>query len=151
MLEQNIKFQEEYKRLDNLCKDCYDTQEGVSYYIGEMERNWSQGVRYVFAWEDTYYELKRVRWIRNQLAHEIGTFDSDIVEEYDLHFVVELCDKILNREDPLAKIYSANNKFNKVSIATNKTDFINQEISKEDQGEKGFLSKLFDKIKRLFK
>ena len=24
-----------------------------------------------------------MRWIRNQLAHEIGTFDSDIVEEYE--------------------------------------------------------------------
>ena len=35
MLEQNINFQEKYKSLDNLCKDCYNSQEGVSEYIGK--------------------------------------------------------------------------------------------------------------------
>ncbi len=107
MLTLNLEFQEEYKRLDRLCKDCLSNAEGVSEYIRQMESTPWCNRRYALTWEDDYQQLKHVRWVRNQLAHEVGTLNSDICTEADLDWVKRFYNRIINGSDPFAVIRKA--------------------------------------------
>ena len=104
MLDLNVRFQEEYKRLDKLCKDCLSSTEGVSEYIREMESTPVKDIRYSDTWEYDYKRLKRIRWIRNQLAHEVGTLESDICTEDDLRWTCSFIDRMMNGTDPFSTI-----------------------------------------------
>lgn len=64
-----ILFFEEYKKLDNLCKDLFKSDRGVSQHIEEMECTPLSKSRLVESWQDDYKMLKHVRWIRNNIAH----------------------------------------------------------------------------------
>lgn len=107
MIELNVRFQEQYKQLDALCKDLFSSKEGVSVYISEMELTDFQFRKYVYNWESIYKTLKHLRWIRNQLAHEVGAFNSDICTDYDLKCLTDFYNSILNRTDPLAIVGQA--------------------------------------------
>lgn len=151
MLEQNINFQEKYKSLDNLCKDCYNSQEGVSEYIRQMDKYMLEGKRLVKDWENEYSNLKHVRWIRNQLAHEVGTLNSDIVEENDILFLSNFYNKIINANDALSvlrKIKSEQIKSKHTKVNVNATREKSVQPTKK---EAGFLSKLLNKIKNFLK
>jgi len=149
MIEQNIEFQEQYKKLDNLCKDCYNSREGVSEYIKQMDNCWLQGAKLVNEWEYLYKMLKHVRWIRNQLAHEVGTLNSDIVEEKDLLFVCDFYNKILHVEDPLSIMRKNQNSQKQKTIQPHPTTPSNTIYQQKDN--QSFLSKIFNKLKKLFK
>lgn len=107
MLDLNIEFQEEYKRLDRLCKDYLSRKEGVTEYIRQMESTPWNHRQYVPTWENDYKQLKHIRWVRNQLAHEVGTLESDICTEYDLDWVRSFYDRIMNGSDPFTIIRKA--------------------------------------------
>lgn len=107
MLTLNLEFQEEYKRLDRLCKDYLSNTEGISEYIRQMESTLCSDCRYVFTWEDDYKQLKHVRWVRNQLAHEVGTLNSDICTEDDLDWIQSFYNRIMNGSDPFTVIRKA--------------------------------------------
>ncbi len=143
MIEQNINFQELYKKLDNLCKVCYNSQEGVSEYIRQMDKYMFDGKRFVQHWEIEYDSLKHVRWIRNQLAHEVGTLNSDIVEDDDILFVSNFYDKIINANDPLSKLRKSNQN--------KSTSQYTQTRPLSTKNKPRFLSKLLNKIKNFFK
>jgi hypothetical protein len=151
MVEQNIYFQELYKKLDNLCKDCYDSQEGVSEYIRQMDKCMFDGKRFVQDWEIEYNNLKHVRWVRNQLAHEVGTLNSNIVEEDDIFFVSNFYDKIMNSNDPLSLLRIIN--FERIRNSTTKTHITTSQNAhmQPSKKEEGFLSKLLSGIKNFFK
>ena len=104
MIEENMNFQELYIRLDALCKDCFNSQEGVSEYIRQMEKDMFEGERIVLNWENIYRKLKHIRWKRNQLAHEVGALNSNIIEEDEILFVSNFYNKIINTEDPLSEL-----------------------------------------------
>lgn len=104
MLELNVKFQEKYKQLDLLCKDIFSSKEGVSEYIKEMENTNSQFSRYILDWANVYKQLKHMRWLRNQLAHEVGAFNFYLCSDYDLKWLNDFYNSILNRTDPLAQV-----------------------------------------------
>lgn len=107
MLDLNLDFLEEYKSLDNLCKDYLSSAEGVSEYIRRMDAApWSDR-RYVFTFENDYKQLKHVRHIRNQLAHEIGVINSDICTEDDLEWVRSFHERIIAGDDPFTVIRKA--------------------------------------------
>lgn len=101
-LEQD--FFEEYKRLDALCRDLLSAERGVSAYLEEMEAApnalWPQ----LPGWEDDYYTLKHLRWVRNQIAHEPG-FAGCTPE--DLQALAAFTRRVLGRQDPLALLYRA--------------------------------------------
>ena len=107
MLTLNLEFQEEYKRLDRLCKDYLSSTEGVSEYIRQMESTPWSNRRYVFTWEDDYKQLKHIRWVRNQLAHEVGTLNSDICTADDLDWVQSFYNRIMDGSDPFTVIRKA--------------------------------------------
>ena len=45
-----------------------------------------------------------MRWLRNQLAHEVGAFNFDLCSDYDLKWLNDFYNSILNRTDPLAQV-----------------------------------------------
>ena len=153
MLEQNIDFQEKYKRLDNLCKDCYNSQDGVSEYIRLMEKSMYEGIRLVKDWELVYKNLKHIRWIRNQLAHEVGTLNSNIVEEEDILFVFGFYKNMLNANDPLSKMrkLKSNQNNNRALTPNYNTPRESQRQPIPRKKHTNILSKLFNKIKNFFR
>ena len=151
MIEENMNFQELYIRLDALCKDCFNSQEGVSEYIRQMEKDMFEGERIVLDWENIYRELKHIRWKRNQLAHEVGALNSNIIEEDEILFVSNFYNKIINTEDPLSELRK--HRQSKNQAATTKVKVSNSAntqliITKK---EPNVLSKLANKIKNFFK
>lgn len=63
-----------YKRLDNLCRDMYNGENGVTAYIEEMER-YSYSASFIPGWKSTYDALKHYRYIRNQIAHKFFKYN----------------------------------------------------------------------------
>ncbi len=98
-------FFEEYKRLEKLCSDAYSCQNGVSGYIATMEENAQSGQRLVSSWDFDYKMLKRIRWVRNQIAHSPDVFQ--VCEGSDLSFVREFYSRMITRQDPLSELIIA--------------------------------------------
>lgn len=109
MRDLNIDFMDLYKSVDRFIRDAYSSSEGVSEYIRQMEQNDFKGRRYVATWGADYDKLKRLRWIRNQLSHEVG-YDSDICEDADYDWLETFSHRLYSANDPLAEM-------NKVEIA----------------------------------
>ena len=101
MRDLNIDFMDLYKSVDRFIKDAYSTTEGVSEYIRQMEQNDNKGRRYIATWSVDYDKLKRLRWIRNQLSHEVG-YDSDICEEADYNWLETFKSRLYSANDPLS-------------------------------------------------
>ena len=104
MDNKNTVFQEEYKRLDALCRDVFVSRDGVSEYIRQMELVSYAERRYYAEWEADYKQLKHLRWIRNQLAHEVGTLDKNFCSDIEIEWLKNFHQRILNVSDPLSVI-----------------------------------------------
>ena len=102
--EDNVFF-EEYKRLDRLCSDIYSCSNGVSAYISEMERKEAQGLNRIPCWNSDYKTLKRLRWIRNKIAHDPD--NNRISEPDDLRSVREYYERIVSGKDSLTLLRRA--------------------------------------------
>ena len=104
----NYEFFDEFKALDNLCRDIYgesfDNKLGVTLYLEDMDRRASQGVFKVSGWTSDYNQLKSVRNIRNELAHSRNSFSVDICSQEDIEFIRSFKAKILNQTDPIAML-----------------------------------------------
>ncbi len=100
------EFFEKFKRLDRLCRDIYgstpDNKLGVTLYLEDMEQNSYQGALKVTNWTSDYTHLKRVRNLRNEIAHSDEPLDYDLCTEEDIDFVESFRERILNQTDPLA-------------------------------------------------
>ena len=154
MLTLNLEFQEEYKRLDRLCKDYLSSAEGVSEYIRQMESTPPYNRRYVFTWEDDYKQLKHVRWVRNQLAHEVGTLSSDICTEDDLDWVQSFNNRIMNGNDPFtimrkAKIKEAH-RAKQQTLERKATVIIDPQPTQPEQPKPSLWDRLIANIKKFF-
>lgn len=150
----NICFQEEYKKLDKLCKDCFLSTDGVSEYIRQME-NMRCDPSFYGAFGDEYKKLKHVRWIRNQLAHEVGAMQSNLCTQADLGFVKRFYPDILACDDPLTRIrkmreekmkYDAQHRQGYASI---NTAFVQQQNIVNKKGRSVF-GRIAEKFKNLF-
>lgn len=142
MIELNVQFQEKYKQLDVLCKDIFASKDGVSVYISEMELTNFQFRRYVYDWENIYKQLKHLRWIRNQLAHEVGAFNSDICTDFDIKWLTDFYNSVLNRTDPLAIVGQVQRNLQEQRNTSNTSKKSNENDSKIS---------LWDRIKAKFK
>ena len=102
----NYEFFDEFKALDNLCRDIYgksiDKKLGVTLYLEDMDRNAYQGALKVSNWRSDYNHLKLARNIRNELAHSRNSMAVDICSEEDIDFVRSFRTRILNQTDPIA-------------------------------------------------
>lgn len=106
MRDLNIDFMDLYKSVDRFIRDAYSSTEGVSEYIRQMEQNDFKGRRYVATWGADYDKLKRLRWIRNQLSHEVG-YDSDICAEADYDWLEAFSTRLYSANDPLSAMRKA--------------------------------------------
>ena len=156
----SIVFQEEYKRLDQLCKDYLSSDKGVSSYIEQMEDTAYQNRRYVRSWEEDYKQLKHVRWVRNQLAHEVGTLDSDLCTEEDLEWVKEFTYRIMHGTDPFSvarQAKQAEEARRRASAKSQKSQSAYDVLrpsytpyTPKPQRERSLLEKIFDFLSDLF-
>ncbi|MDE7191609.1 MAG: hypothetical protein K2O35_04015 [Clostridia bacterium] len=101
MREQNVEFLEQYKRLEKLCKETLNSNEGVTSYIIEMETTPFETTANISTWETTYKQIKHLRWMRNQLVHEIS-FDDDFCSNEDIKTIKNLYELIIKAQDPLS-------------------------------------------------
>lgn len=168
----SLEFQEAYKRLDKICKECLSSNEGVSEYIRLMESQKLLGKRYVPSWEYDYKMLKHERWIRNQFSHEVDTLQSDICSQSDLNYVKNFYNLIINCSDPLTILRKEKEKVkrqrfqNTSALRTSKSssdpsysakefNTISEseprpQIRKTPENKKSFFSRLKEKIKKFF-
>ncbi len=151
----SLEFQEAYKRLDKLCKDCFFSNEGVSEYLRFMEREDRAGRRYVSTWDADYRMLKHVRWVRNQLSHEVGTLQSDLCTQDDLKFVESFHDRILKCTDPSSVLRKEREKARQQGLARLQASRENlppeDPVNTDTVGEnKSFFQKIWEKIKEFF-
>lgn len=104
----NYEFFDEYKRLDNICRDIYgtthDNKLGVTMYIEDMERKNNRSSIVIAGWTSDYMKLKRVKAIRNELAHSRNSITVDICTQEDIDFVRSFRQRILDRTDPIAQL-----------------------------------------------
>lgn len=110
----NWEFFEAYKRLDELCKQVLLSDRGISEYIKEME---NEGQVYVGGWERDYKQLKRMRWLRNQIAHEADTIEKNIVTMQDIEWLKEFHVRIMECKDPFSLLNLGKNANKKIAKA----------------------------------
>lgn len=108
-----IEFLEIYKNLDELCRQILSSDRGVSEYIDEMS-NESQGWR-IAGWDRDYKQLKRMRWIRNRLVHEAGSFDDSLVNVKDIEWLHTFYRRIMECTDPFSLLHQSVNMYRKPS------------------------------------
>lgn len=104
----NYMFFDEFKALDNLCKDLYgesvNNKLGVTLYLDDMDKHSPQGAVKVSGWTYDYNQLKSARNIRNELAHSRSSITVDICSQEDIDFVSSFKARILNQTDPIAML-----------------------------------------------
>ena len=105
MLNINIVFLEEYKRLDSLLKDFSEGDEaGVTKYINQMDITPMDKQLLVESWYYDYKTLKHLRWVRNKLAHDEGSLDEELCTEDDINWLKGFYQRILDKDDPFSII-----------------------------------------------
>lgn len=100
MTNDDVKFLDEYKRLDAICSDMFSCRNGVSQYIKEMENQSCRGKYEILSWDDDYKLLKHLRFVRNKIVHE--SFDYKVCESSDIDAVVNFYERIISESDPLS-------------------------------------------------
>lgn len=117
MTKLEIEFLEEYKRLDKLWQDMLSSLSGVSEYINRMESFYKDGSYYIDDWNESYKTLKHLRWLRNNIVHNVDESDCSFEELEALKYFYH---DILVQEDPLARLYKKNKSLDKNKKRTNK-------------------------------
>lgn len=119
MTKLEIEFLEEYKRLDKLCQDMLSSLSGVSEYINRMESFYKEGSYYIDDWNENYKTLKHLRWLRNNIVHNVDESDCSFEELETLKYFYR---DILVQEDPLARLYKKNKMLDKNKKKPNKIE-----------------------------
>ena len=106
MANYNSEFFDEFKKLDKLCRDIYgrsaDNKLGVTLYLEDMNSKAQTGRAVVPNWSNDYNRLKRLRGIRNELAHSTDTFSREMCSYSDVEFIRAFYSRITKRTDPLS-------------------------------------------------
>ncbi len=95
MNKTNSSFFNEYKRLEKLLNDMYEDSHGVTRYIDDMRSRYPDTDR-------NLKKLKRIRYIRNHLAHDMGAFEEECATQDDILWIRDFYERILSGTDPLS-------------------------------------------------
>ncbi len=104
MTDVEARFLDEYKMVDAFCKRVCGGEKGVTDYLNTMKEYFPYGERVLPNWKRDYEAIKRLRYIRNLIGHEVGDSgcrEADYLELQKLHL------RFLRREDPLALLKKA--------------------------------------------
>lgn len=93
-------FLDSYKRLEKLCNEIYNQNNGVTQYISDMESKSGFNTMYMPGWDRDFRRLKEVRHIRNAMVHDV-TDDGTNYSEDDVAFVQDFYQRIMDGSDPL--------------------------------------------------
>lgn len=97
-----IELLEEYKYVDNICRDMLGAEKGVTSYIEQLDET-PMTVRYwITEWNNEYRQLKHIRWLRNQIAHSTGYVECT---QSDLEWLKGFHNRLLTQQDLLAKAH----------------------------------------------
>ena len=106
MANYNSEFFDEFKRLDKLCTEIYgrsaENKLGVTLYLEDMASKAQKGRAIVPDWASDYNRLRRLRGIRNELAHSPDTFSKEMCSYADVEFIRSFYSRIIKRTDPLS-------------------------------------------------
>ena len=106
----NHEFLEAYKDADNICKQMYASDKGITNYIDAMQAIPSYESDKIGDWSLVLSRLKNLRHVRNKLSHEVGTLDMEMCTEADINWIRSFKLKIINGDDPLATLERINKK-----------------------------------------
>lgn len=98
MTKFETEFLDEYKRVDNMLKDAYSSQNGFSSYISMMEKSPGNRAALIPSWNSDYKMLKRLRWLRNKIAHDTRSAE---LTSSDLEDLKEFRKRFQKKQDPL--------------------------------------------------
>lgn len=101
-----LEFLEAYKSLDELCKQIFNSEKGISTYIEEME-NTLHGYNTIPCWKEDFLKLKNLRWVRNKLVHETSSFEHSLFSYDDILWLQTFRSRILKCTDPLALLHQS--------------------------------------------
>ena len=104
----NYEFLDEYKRLDNICRDIYgetpDKKLGVTLYIEDMDAKANLGAYKVPGWANDYNRLKSIRNMRNELVHSRNSITVNLCSVEDIEFIRSFIVRMFNQTDPIAML-----------------------------------------------
>lgn len=101
----NLNFFENYKKLEKLCNEILSVNNGVTQYINEMENISSSKYHSIPNWNTDLSSLKRLRHLRNQMAHNEGAFSENLCTINDVEWIINFRSRILKQTDPLALLH----------------------------------------------
>ncbi len=116
----NIEFFEAFKSLEKICNEMYGQNNSVTQYISDMEKIGRYDADRIPGWNDDLKELKRVRHIRNNMAHE-DAYNSEACNKEDIEFLKPFRERIFKTEDPLALKHKLRNNNTGSKISYQKT------------------------------
>lgn len=106
MREIEAEFLEQYKRTDNICRDMFSAETGITEYISRLEKSQRAGMSRIPGWNSWLYDLKHLRYVRNQITHSTGSSDCN---EEDLATLDDFRERLLNYSDPLSLLHQMEN------------------------------------------
>lgn len=115
MKKLNYKFFEEFKKLDKICREIYNSDIGVTNYINDMKFILSDGHVHIKNFESDLNDLIHLRHIRNHLAHSEGGFNEEICTPNDIELTKKFYYRILTADDPIALVHKNKKQPEKIS------------------------------------
>lgn len=137
MRDIEVEFLDEYKKLDNLIKDKFSSEQGVTEYINRMKANDYFASHLISGWGSTYRQLIYIRKVRNDIVHE----NYSDCEPGDIEYVLDFYKELMDLKDPLTLYYIKQKKdAERARKKAAKTQNIQEEeisIKKEESESKG--------------
>ena len=102
MANVNQQFLEEYKYLDKVCKEIFNSDKGITNYIDYMKSVPYEQSRNIADWESDLKMLISLRHIRNQLTHDVGTLSEQLCDKKDIAWLENFHSRIISSKDPIS-------------------------------------------------
>ncbi len=97
----DIEFLDEYKYVENFCKQAYG-EESVKAYINEMKMNSTKGRAYISNWDNKMHTLIHLKSLRNSITHD--NIPQEVTEK-DLFDIKRFYNELLTQQDPLTLLH----------------------------------------------
>ena len=108
MNKTNALFSNEYKKLNDICKDSLDMEDGVAEYIRKMEL--SEGPKKdIDAWVNDYHALNKCVHIGNLIEDEAIAEQAQCTKQ-DIAWLKKFQKRIANGEDPVEMLKKYHDK-----------------------------------------
>ena len=128
-----LEFLDTYKKLDELCRQLFSSEKGVSQYIDEMS-NEGYGKWRVAGWESDYKRLKNIRWIRNRLVHDRDSFERDIANEKDIEWMQTFYQRIMECTDSFSLLCQTERRSEETAERTESRSSTHTAFSSQNEG-----------------